>query len=110
MNTYLKVKTFTLLSGIIKGNHRWRVHCRIQENNSFHNKGYFVLIPNEIENAAFNRGLGFHKISLWHEGCVWHHVNKRDVVATPKRIHAISAGFSQKGDKFNHRSLEGILG
>ena len=50
------------------------------------------------------REFGFHPISLLHDGCIWHHVNKNDVVACPSYIH------THVGHKCGDGKIEGILG
>ena len=105
MKKQMKSKSITLLSGIIEGEDSWRILIRLYSSGSFKNKGQIAIEPQRATSDAKRRELESHKISFWHEGCVWHHVNDRDVVATPKQIHTISARHS-----LNHRMLEGVLG
>ena len=107
-----KTRSFTLISGIVNGEFLWSIETQICQNGSFHAKGFMKLRGNYAKMMAFKRSLGFHKISFWHEGCVWHHVNKNDVVATPEYIHTISSGWvgSKKITSIQHKQLEGVLG
>lgn len=56
------------------------------------------------------RGYGFHKISFGFPGCVWHHVNKNDVVAILENIHKFTAHSVVGLHGIPAVGLEGVLG
>ena len=54
---------------------------------------------------ARRRGMHFHKISLEHQDCQWHHVTNEHVVATPTNIHQRIKHKLNDGNM-----LEGVIG
>lgn len=94
-------KSFVLVSGSENG-HAWQIQCKVLRRGVFDSKGKILTAQERGAISAKERDLGFHKISFQHKGCVWHHVNDNDVVATPERIHRLM--------RANHRALEGVLG
>lgn len=55
-------------------------------------------------NNSCKRELSFHPISLIHDGCIWHHVNRNDVVACHPYIH------THVSHKCGDGKIEGVLG
>lgn len=105
-----KEKTFLLFSFYENGC-RVEIQARIYRNGTFHNKGNINIDPEHslktAKNAAKKRGLGFHLISLVHEGRGFHHVNRNDVVCIPKDRHAAIPHRLSDGSALR---LEGVIG
>jgi hypothetical protein len=57
-----------------------------------------------------NRGLGYHRISFYFCGSVWHHVNKIDVVAIDRDIHRHCRHSLNGNVGIPAIKLEGVLG
>ena len=69
-------------------------------------EGYKKLHKKDTKKCNYKRrNLGFHPISLpLNVPFDWHHVNKRDVVATPRHIHRVISHVCGDG------KIEGVLG
>ena len=67
-------------------------------------EGKTAEVRNNRRCRAKRKRLGFHKISLEHPECDWHHVNKNDVVACPKYVHRAIHHICGDG------KVEGVLG
>ena len=85
-----KTKTFSLFSFYENGC-QIRIQVVIERSGAFRNTGRINIdrehsLKSAIRSAK-RRVLGFHLISLVHEGMGFHHINERDVVCIPKDIH-----------------------
>lgn len=106
MNKHKFISLFSLYEGGFRG----RVILRIYRNGTINERGGLKVDNHrlvEAKRTAKKRELGFHLISLVHEGCGYHHVNFNDVVAIPLDIHAAISHTLLDGSAFN---LEGVLG
>jgi hypothetical protein len=78
---------------------------------SLFSKERYEIWKEEVKRDAAkpkNRGMGKpHRISREHKGCVWHHINRIDVVATPVNIHR---HFRHNIDDGSALKIEGVLG
>lgn len=110
-----KTKTFILFSCTV-GRGFFRIQTRIKRNGSFAAQGNIGVSDyrnkpsyrnHKAASNAKKRGLGFHRISLNHVECAWHHINIKDVVACPYEIHN---NFEHCVEDGSALMVEGVLG
>lgn len=104
-----RLKHFLLASGYVEGA-AWRLLVKIGFDGRIINGGYFQFSSTEKISEDMRRkqdkrrGYGRHKLSFEHLNCVWHHINKNDMVQVPVEIHEF----------FKHMEptakIEGVLG
>ena len=106
-----KTKSFILASGTKNGG-RWSIRTDVLETSGIRRRGGICIAYRESvlkvkrKGNAARRKLGYHEISFpLKVPFEWHHVNEKDVVAVPYKIHN---NFKHKLGDGNR--LEGVIG
>lgn len=104
-------KILTQFSGREEGAF-FQIRVDIYPNGTFKGKSHIILWTKSMvrektrKQQYSRRGLGFHKISFKHSGCIWHHPKPDIIVACPENIHKQSHSL----DNGSALKLEGVLG